>query len=74
MSESKPTKEGLLVSAIRELDERDRSIENIWFCLSGKIVTESNRLWNLGYDVKPIELVKGLRQKLNEVIEKEETE
>ena len=62
----------LFEAAIRQAREEERAIDNIWTRISGIIASESQRLWNDGYIVDTVALIKGLRDRLNEVIKMEE--
>ena len=58
--------------AIRQARAEERVIDNIWTRISGIIASESQRLWKDGYSVDTVALIKGLRDRLNEVIKMEE--
>lgn len=62
----------LLEAAIRQARAEERAIDNIWTRVSGIVVSEAQRLWNDGYRVDTTALIKGLRDRLNEAIAKEE--
>ena len=62
----------LFEAAIRQERAEERVIDNIWTRISGIIASESQRLWNDGYCVDTVALIKGLRDRLNEVIKMEE--
>ena len=62
----------LLKAAIRQASAEERAIDNIWTRISGIIASESQRLWKDGYSVDTVALIKGLRDRLNEVIKMEE--
>ena len=58
--------------AIRQGGAEEGVIDNMWTRISGIIASESQRLWNDGYSVDTVALIKGLRDRLNEVIKMEE--
>lgn len=62
----------LFKAAIKQASAEERAIDNIWTRISGIIASESQRLWNDGYSVDTVALIKGLRDRLNEVIKMEE--
>lgn len=62
----------LFEAAIRQASAEECAIDNIWTRISGIIASESQRLWNDGYSVDTVALIKGLRDRLNEVIKMEE--
>lgn len=62
----------LLEAVIRQVRAEERAIDNIWTRISGIVASEAQRLWNDGYRVDTTVLIKGLRNRLNEVIEREE--
>lgn len=62
----------LFEAAIRQASAEERAIDNIWTRISGIIASESQRIWNDGYSVDTVALIKGLRDRLNEVIKMEE--
>ena len=62
----------LFEAAIKQASAEERAIDNIWTRISGIIASESQRLWNDGYSVDTVALIKGLRDRLNEVIKMEE--
>lgn len=62
----------LLEAALIQAREEERAIDNIWTSISGIIVSEAQRLYDNGYNVRTIALIKGLRDRLNEAIAKEE--
>ena len=65
-------KSSLLEAALIQAREEERAIDNIWTRISGIVVSEAQRLYDKGYNVRTIELIKGLRDRLNEAIAKEE--
>ena len=62
----------LLKSAIMQAKAQEQSIDNIWTRVSGIVVSEAQRLWDDGYRVDTMVLIKGLRDRLNDAIAKEE--
>ena len=62
----------LLEAAIKQARAEERAIDNIWTRVSGLVVSEAQRLWDDGYRVDTTVLIKGLRDRLNEAIAKEE--
>ena len=62
----------LLEAAIRQARAEERAIDNLWTRVSGIVVSEAQRLWYDGYRVDTTVLIKGLRDRLNEAIAKEE--
>lgn len=65
-------KSSLLKSAIMQAKAQERAIDNIWTRVSGIVVSEAQRLWDDGYRVDTMVLIKGLRNRLNDAIAKEE--
>lgn len=62
----------LLEAAIKQARAEERAIDNIWTRVSGIVVSEAQRLWDDGYRVDTTVLIKGLRDRLNYAIAKEE--
>lgn len=62
----------LLEAVIRQARAEERAIDNIWTRVSGIVVSEAQRLWDDGYRVDTTVLIKGLRDRLNYAIAKEE--
>ena len=65
-------KSSLLKSVIKQARAEERAIDNIWTRVSGIVVSEAQRLWDDGYRVDTTVLIKGLRDRLNYAIAKEE--
>lgn len=65
-------KSSLLKSAIKQARAEERAIDNIWTRVSGIVVSDAQRLWDDGHRVDTTVLLKGLRDRLNEAIAKEE--
>ena len=74
MQQTQQTKAQLLASVIMQLNAQDRAVNNIWARLSGILLSEARLLWDKGYDVDTLTLIKALRTKLSELIETEEKE
>ena len=65
-------KSSLLKSVIKQARAEERAIDNIWTRVSGIVLSEAQRLWDDGYRVDTTVLIKGLRDRLNYAIAKEE--
>lgn len=65
-------KSSLLKAAIMQAKAEERAIDNIWTRVSGIVASEAQRLWADGYRVDAMVLIKGLRERLNCAIAKEE--
>lgn len=70
MTEREQHKAVRLASAIIKLREQDRAVENVWLSLCGRAVEESDRLYSLGVDMPADEILKEIRSKINEALEK----
>jgi len=61
----------LLAAAVGQTKEESRAVDRIWFSLSGKIACEVQRLYEMGYNVQPITLIRDLKERLENAIETE---
>lgn len=61
----------LLAAAVEQVKEESRAADRIWFSLSGKIACEVQRLYEMGYNVQPITLIRELKERLENAIETE---
>ena len=70
MSEREEHKAALLAAVMKKLREQDRAVENVWLSLTGRAIEESNRLYSLGIDMPAEQILKEVRDKINETVEK----
>lgn len=70
MDEREQHKAVRLASAIMKLREKDRSVENVWLSMCGRALEESDRLYRLGIDMPADEILKEIRNKINEALKK----
>lgn len=66
------TKANALALAIKEVIAESNAVSNIWYRVSGIVASEEQRLWNEGYNIDTLQLIKGLRSRLNDVINEQE--
>lgn len=62
-------KAAILAKVNHDMRERDRSVLSIWYAMEGRLLTEQDRLYRLGIKVELEDLMKEIRQMLDEKLE-----
>ena len=62
----------VLAHAIREVKEIGRAVDGIMFSMSGRMTSERMKLWDKGFDVSFLQLLREVRLRVQELIEQEQ--
>ena len=60
-------RQATLLRAFNYSKEIERSVDNVWTGLGGRIAEQIQRMNALGFDVRTADIIKGLRQRLDDI-------
>lgn len=69
MNDNNDIKAAILAKVNHDMRERDKAVRSIWYAMEGRLLTEQDRLYRLGIKVEQEDLMKEIRQMLDEKLE-----
>ena len=68
MNDNNDIKAAILAKVNHDMRERDKSVQAIWYAMEGKLLTEQDRLYRMGINVEVEDLMKDVKQLIEEKI------